>query len=132
MRVMVVDDSVAIRDVLVSRLARIPGVDVVGLATDADQAISAFDRLRPDVMVLDLLLPGDLDGLDVLRHTTASEHEVRVVVLTGAPGRERACLDAGAAAFLEKPDGIPQVLQLISSWADEGDPPERSAPESAD
>jgi CheY-like chemotaxis protein len=102
-RVLVVDDSVVSRDTLVAALSSFPSVDVVSVAENAAEAMAAFDRLRPDVTILDLAMPGDENGLDVLRRIKLTEARALVVVLTGYAEQEERCLAAGADTFLHKP-----------------------------
>ena len=65
-RVLVVDDSALYRQMLLNVLGRIPEVDVVGVAEDGNQAVEMVASLHPDVLTLDVQMPG-LDGIGVLR-----------------------------------------------------------------
>ena len=65
-RVLVVDDSVAVRRLLTSILSSDPGIQVVGTAADGKAALAALETLQPDVMTLDVEMPV-LDGLGTLR-----------------------------------------------------------------
>ena len=101
-RVLVVDDHPLTREALSSLLGA-HGFDVVGSASDGAQAIVEAARLRPDVILLDLSMPG-LDGLTALPRLREAAPECEVVVLT-ASGTEENLLQAirgGAAGYLLK------------------------------
>ena len=57
MKVLIADDSVVIRDRLVAVLSALADIDVVGAVHDAQEVVEAFDRLRPDAVVLDIRMP---------------------------------------------------------------------------
>lgn len=103
MRVVVVDDSRAVRARVVTDLAEAPGIEVVGEAEDGARAMACIAELRPDAVVLDLRLP-DVSGLELLPAIKALPHPPRVVVLTNhAEDRyRRECLARGADAFVDK------------------------------
>ncbi len=112
-RVLVVDDSAVVRKA-VSEQLRAAGMEVVGEATNGSEAVEMARRLKPDVVLTDLLMPG-MDGVEATRRIMR-EAPTRVVVLTGLGGREecRATLDALSAGALEvcaKPHGDSQSNQ---------------------
>ena len=65
-KVLVVDDSAFIRKVVKQMLSRSPFIDVVGVARDGEEALELVAKLSPDVVTLDLVMPG-MDGLEFLR-----------------------------------------------------------------
>ena len=78
-RILVVDDSAVFRMVLARVLGRTDGMEVIGVAADGLEALEAAHRLDPDVITLDVEMPG-LDGLETLRRLLA-ERPTRVVML---------------------------------------------------
>jgi two-component system chemotaxis response regulator CheB len=104
-RVVVVDDSALMRRLLSSALAE-AGFDVVAVAADGDEALAACVQHRPDVLSLDLAMPG-LHGLDVLRALNATGSTTRVVVVSAfSPAYGARAVDAlaeGAFELVEKP-----------------------------
>jgi len=103
-RVLVADDHQLLRQAL-RRALQESGFDVVAEAADGHSALEAARRLRPDVLLLDVQLPG-IDGLEVARLLRA-ETSGTVIVLTSARDRAeygRALTECGARAFIAKHD----------------------------
>lgn len=106
-RVLVVDDSAYVRKVISQMLGRSPFIEVVGTARDGVEALELVEKLRPDVVTLDLMMPR-LDGVGFLRELMTS-HPLPVVVCSiASEGGERAlaALDAGAVEFVQKPTAL--------------------------
>ena len=106
LRVLVVDDSVLYRKVLSDVLSNIPGVEVVGTATDGKVALAKIPHLKPDMLTLDFEMPA-LDGLEVLEHVRISHPDLRAVMVSthtkeGAAITLKA-LELGALTFVTKP-----------------------------
>jgi two-component system chemotaxis response regulator CheB len=106
LRVLVVDDSVLYRKVLSDVLSNIPGVQVVGTATDGKVALAKIPQLKPDMLTLDFDMP-ELDGLEVLEHVRIDHPDLKVVMVS-AHTKEGAAvtlkaLELGALTFVTKP-----------------------------
>ena len=103
MRVVVCDDSPFMRRFLAGALRTGP-IELVGEAGDGEEALAACARLRPDVLTLDMHMPG-LSGLDVLRRLPADGPRVVVVSAHTAEGSDLAldALELGATEVLSKP-----------------------------
>jgi len=113
-RVLVADDN-GTYGILLSRfVASQPDMEVVGLASDGREAVQLTSLLRPDLVLMDLCMPG-LDGFEVTRVLTDTQHDVKVIALTAhrTPDAEQRCLDAGACGFLRKADVDGQLLAMI-------------------
>ncbi len=113
-RVVLVDDHAVVRKGMRALLDREPGIEVVGEAENGDQAIHAADRLRPDVILMDLEMPG-LGGIEATRQIAARYSEMRIVVLTSHAAEEDVfpALKAGALGYLLKHSAPEEVLQAI-------------------
>ena len=111
--VLVADDHAIVKEGLVSLLSA-HDFDVVGAVGDGPQLLEAARRLRPDVIVTDLSMPG-LSGLDVLVLLKAERSQSRVVVLTMHDDAERVtqALRAGASAFLLKESAGQELVSAI-------------------
>lgn len=123
MRVLIVDDSALIRTVVADVIAGFPEFEVCGSARDGDEAIERVHELDPDIVTLDIEMPG-LDGIDVLRYIM-SESPRAVVMLSGAETRDGVdltlrALELGAVDFVRKPDvaGTQQVRQVAGRLHD--------------
>jgi two-component system, chemotaxis family, protein-glutamate methylesterase/glutaminase len=107
-RVLVVDDSAYIRKVVKEMLERrSPEIEVVGTARDGDEALDQCERLRPDVVTCDLIMPG-VDGIEFIRRQMAKRPVPIVIVSIAAESSERVLsgLDAGAIDFVQKPTAL--------------------------
>ena len=106
-RVLVVDDSAYVRKVVKEMLSRSPFLEVVGVARDGDEALEMVERLKPDVVTCDLIMPGT-DGVDFIRKQMAIRPVPIVVVSIAAESSERvlSALDAGAVDFVQKPTAL--------------------------
>lgn len=123
-RVLIVDDHAVVRQGMERLVSTWEGIEVVGSASDADGAFTQYVRLRPDVVLMDIGLAGDADGVEATRRIVAHDGAARVVVLTSHPERahvERA-LDAGAIGYLLKHAAAHEV-ELAVRAATRGETP---------
>src|SRR5512143_3298725 len=97
LRVLVVDDSAYVRKVIKQMLSRSPFIEVVGTAREGVEALELVEKLQPDVVTLDLMMP-QLDGVGFLREQMARRPVPVVIVSIASEGSELAleALDAGA------------------------------------
>ena len=109
-RIVVADDHQLVRAGIASLLEDIPDVEVIGEASDGEQALTLVSELRPDVLFLDLAMPG-MSGLDALAHISESCPEVSVIILSMHDSVEHVhrALKLGAAGYLIK-DALPNEL----------------------
>ncbi len=113
-RVLLVDDHAVVRKGLRALFEREPDVEVVGEAEDGEHAVMLADRLRPDVVVMDLEMPG-IGGIEATGQITAAHPEIRIVVLTSHAAEEDVfpALKAGALGYLLKHSAPEDVLHAI-------------------
>lgn len=109
-RVLLAEDHAVVRAGLERLLAGVDDIEVVGAARDGLEALGLAESLRPDVILMDLLMP-ELEGREATRRVLAASPEVHVVVLTSFSDREQIleALDAGAVGYLLK-DAEPEEL----------------------
>jgi DNA-binding NarL/FixJ family response regulator len=102
-RVLLVDDHEVVREGLRNFLALQDGLEIVGEASDGNEAIEQAQHLEPDVILMDLVMPG-LDGIGAMRRLRARSPRSRVIVLTSFLEDERVlpAIQAGAAGYLLK------------------------------
>lgn len=102
-RVLVVEDSLVFRELLVQNLNADPAIEVVAAAKDAFEARDAIMKYKPDVMTLDIELPG-MSGLEFLRKLMP-QYPMPVVVISSLSDKVFDALNAGAVDFVAKPTG---------------------------
>jgi DNA-binding NarL/FixJ family response regulator len=117
-RVLVADDQRAVREALATVLDAEAGIEVVGLASDGEEAVELAHRSRPNVVLMDLRMP-NLDGVDATRRLAAELPHVKVVVLTTFADDLSilGALEAGATGFLTKDAGRQQIALAVRSAA---------------
>jgi len=102
-RILVVDDHFVVRLGLVALINTEPGLKVVGEADSGDQAVKLFQSLRPDLVLMDLRMPG-VNGQEATRHIRQLAGQARVLMLSAFDGDEdiHAALEAGAQGYVLK------------------------------
>jgi two-component system, NarL family, invasion response regulator UvrY len=113
-RVLTVDDQVVFRNAACDVITATPGFESVGDAESGEQALAAVERLRPELVLLDVRMPG-CGGIEAARRITAA-HPETVVVLISIEDSEEFADDAhasGAAALVRKQDFGPALLRSI-------------------
>ena len=112
--VMVADDHAIVRKGICALLATEPDIEVVGEAQDGQEAIKVAQRVQPEVILMDLVMPG-LDGLEATRHISARQPEARILVLTSFAGDDKIfpAIRAGALGYLLKDSGPDELVQAI-------------------
>ena len=120
-RVLVVDDHPLFRDGLTGLLGTVDDVEVVGAAADGDEAVRLTQQTRPDVVLMDLNLPGT-PGLEATRRIVASGTGTAVLVLTMVDNDDSvlAALQVGARGYLLKGAVQEEVLAAIRTVANGG------------
>ena len=118
LRVVVADDQRAVREALATLLDVLPGIEIVGLAADGEEAVALAVETRPDVVLMDLRMPR-LDGAGATRRIMAEAPGVRVVVLTTFADDASIldALEAGASGYLTKDAGRHQIDLAVRSAA---------------
>jgi NarL family two-component system response regulator LiaR len=117
-RVLVVDDHKLVRQGLRFLLEQEPDFQVVGECSDGAQVAESVRRLRPDVVLLDLIMPR-VDGISALRQLKQSRPSTRVVILTSHRGDDRVldAVAAGADCYLLKTAGVEEVISTLRAAA---------------
>lgn len=113
-RVLVVDDSALMRKMLTEMLRSSPQIEVAGIARDGSEAVALAEKLKPDVITLDVEMPG-LNGLEALPQILAV-HEVPVIMVSALTKEGAdvtlAALELGAVDFLPKPGGPSGLVEM--------------------
>ena len=119
MKVLLVDDHDVVRSGFRSLLQKQSGIEVVGEASDGREAVHLAKALRPDVIVMDVAMPG-LNGVDATRQITHGHPETRVLALSMHPGRRVVTdmLRAGASGYLLKTCALEELIRAVGAVAD--------------
>jgi len=117
-RLLIVDDHPVVRTGLRGMLAGQPDFKVVGEAADGAEAVALTERLRPDVVLMDLRMPG-MDGVTAIRHIKARQPEVQILVLTtyDTDADILRAIEAGATGYLLKDTGREELAHAIRATA---------------
>jgi NarL family two-component system response regulator LiaR len=112
--VLLVDDHAVVREGLRSFLELQDGIEVVGEAADGEAAVRAAEAWRPDVVLMDLVMPR-LDGVGAMRELRRRLPSARVIVLTSFPDDDRLlpAIKAGAAGYLLKNADPQEVARAV-------------------
>src|SRR5262245_46632662 len=107
LRVLVVDDSAYVRKVIKQMLSRSPFIEVVGSARNGEEALELVAELRPDVVTLDLIMPG-IGGIGFIREQMARAPIPILVVSIASETSQLVleALDSGAIDFVQKPSAL--------------------------
>jgi CheY-like chemotaxis protein len=126
-RILYVEDNPA-NVFLIQRIARMGNHEVIHY-TQGQQALDNFEHDKPDMVLMDVQLPGQLDGLDVVRRLREDGHKIPIIALTAYAmlGDREKCLDAGCDAYLAKPMPVQELIELIKRY----EPAVPSAPDAA-
>jgi NarL family two-component system response regulator LiaR len=113
-RVLVADDHIVVRQGIRALLATEPDIEVVGEAENGQQAVAEVERLEPDVILMDLVMP-EMDGVEAIRHITARQPGARILVLTSFATDDKAfpAIKAGALGYLLKDSGPEELVSAI-------------------
>jgi len=122
LQVVIVDDSVVIRQRLVSLLEETHGVDVAGVATDGFEGLETVQKLRPDVVILDIRMPG-MGGIEFLEALQGdNELSPTVIVLTNFPypAYRKRCQELGAEHFFDKSTEFAAAVEVLKELSTNG------------
>ena len=113
-RVLVADDHAIVRKGIRALLATEPDIEVVGEAENGREAVTEAEKLQPDVILMDLVMP-EMDGIEAIRRITARQPEARILVLTSFAADDKVfpAIKAGALGYLLKDSGPEELVQAI-------------------
>jgi DNA-binding NarL/FixJ family response regulator len=114
-RVLIADDHRVLRQILIRRLSNRPGIKVIGAAVNGLEAVALSRQLEPDVVVMDVSMPG-MDGVEATRRIKAEMPGVRVIAFSlGEKEQITRILEAGAESYVSKSAPVSQLLHAICS-----------------
>jgi DNA-binding NarL/FixJ family response regulator len=115
MKVFIADDSFEVRQRLIAMLSDLKKIDTFGQAGTVQEAIAAIPTLNPDIVILDIRMPGG-SGIDILKTIEKKNHSPVIIMLTNYPLSQymERCLNAGADFFLDKSSDFEKVIDIIA------------------
>jgi DNA-binding NarL/FixJ family response regulator len=115
-RVLIVDDHPMVLTGLSAIVSSVPGVEVVGTARDGESAIACVDQLRPDIVVMDLSMPG-LGGVEATRRIAGGESSAQVLVLTSTSDDQTVAeaFGAGAVGYVLKDSPSTELMRAVQA-----------------
>jgi two-component system, chemotaxis family, chemotaxis protein CheY len=121
LRVLVVDDQPAVCDVVADTI-EYAGHEIIGKAKDGAEAVVRAKELRPDLIVMDVLMPR-MNGVDAMKAILAAGSTKRILLMSGeyrslGVTREE-MMREGAAGFMEKPFNVSELFSLLDRWSGE-------------
>ncbi len=120
MRILIADDSKIYRAYMIDLLSRVEGIEIVGEAEDSPSAVEAIERLKPDVAILDIRMPGG-DGILALETIKRNKVNPKTIMFTAYPYPQyrKKCMDAGADYFFDKSTEFEKLVDTLRELAQE-------------
>ncbi|QYY37332.1 response regulator transcription factor [Ruficoccus sp. ZRK36] len=117
-RVVVVEDQTILRDLICRLLESYPGIEVVGALADGHEALREINDKKPDIVVLDIMLP-QLNGVEVLRQLKNADRKPDILVFSAFPSKNvvRKVLEAGIEGFIEKDANLNELEVALEKIA---------------
>jgi len=115
-RVLIIDDHAIVRKGIRALLEQVEHIEVVGEASDGREAVAQAESLRPDVILMDLVMP-EMDGIAAIRQITTDQPGVRILMLTSFAGDDQVfpAIKAGALGYLLKDSDPEDLLAAVES-----------------
>lgn len=113
-KVLISDDQAIVRKGIRALLATEPSIEVVGEAENGEEAVSQTEKLKPDVILMDLVMP-EMDGIEAIYRITKRQPETRILVLTSFATDDKVfpAIKAGALGYLLKDSSPEELVQAI-------------------
>jgi len=113
-RILVIDDNLGVVDILATHL-RGEGYGVLSALTGAE-GLKDFILARPDLVLLDITLPGEMNGIELLKRIRSIDPTSRVIMVTGNadPALAREALELGAIAYVDKPFDLAHLKRVVA------------------
>ena len=120
MKVFIVDDSALVRERIIAMISEHPGIEITGQAENALEGINSIRKLKPDVVILDIRMPGG-NGIEVLRNIKKNSSGPTIIILTNYPYPQyrKKCIEAGADYFFDKSTEFNKIIEVIKKLIQE-------------
>ena len=120
MKVFIVDDSALVRERIIAMISENPGIEITGQAKNAQEGINSILKLKPDVVILDIRMPGG-NGIEVLKNIKKNSSSPTIIILTNYPYPQyrKKCMEAGADYFFDKSTEFNKIIEVIKKLIQE-------------
>ena len=115
-RLLIVDDALIMRK-RIRDIAEEAGWEVAGEAKDGEEAIATYERVRPDLVTLDIIMP-KMDGVEALKGVRAADPDARVIMISAVDQRDKLaeCISHGAIDFIVKPFDADRLRKIFGKY----------------
>jgi len=123
MKVFVVDDARLVRQRIIEMISELRGVEISGQAERAREAVASIKKSNPDVVILDIRLPGG-NGIEVLKDIKKNKSAPIIIILTNYPYPQykKKCMEAGADFFFDKSTEFHKVNEVLKKLIEKSEP----------
>jgi len=120
MKVFIVDDSALVRERIIAMISEHPGIEITGQAKNAQEGINSIIKLKPDVVILDIRMPGG-NGIEVIKNIRKNSSSPTIIILTNYPYPQyrKKCIEAGADYFFDKSTEFNKIIEVIKKLIQE-------------
>lgn len=119
-KVLIVDDSQVMRE-MIGDILKTQGFEVVGEATDGQEALEKYKELNPDIVTMDVVMPKE-HGIDAVKKIIALDKEARIIIISGLYQKTLVmeALDAGALDYVIKPFDPSELIETVKKNLNQG------------
>ncbi len=120
MKVFIADDSEMVRERLKAMLSELTEIEIIGQAQDGIEATNSIRKLKPDVVILDIRMPGG-SGIQVLQNIKKDKQAPIVIILTNYPYPQyrKKCMEVGADFFFDKSTEFEKIPEVLKSFIED-------------
>ena len=120
MKVFIVDDSALVRERIITMISEHPGIEIIGQSKNAQEGINSILKLKPDVVILDIRMPGG-NGIEVLKNIKKNNSPPTIIILTNYPYPQyrKKCIEAGADYFFDKSAEFHKIIEVLKKLIQE-------------
>ena len=120
MKVFIVDDSALVRERIITMISEHPGIEIIGQSKNAQEGINSILKLKPDVVILDIRMPGG-NGIEVLKNIKKNGSGPTIIIFTNYPYPQyrKKCMEAGADYFFDKSTEFNKIMEVLKKLIQE-------------
>jgi len=114
MKLLIVDDSILLQERITTALSELKNIEIVGHAKNSFEAFKMFNKFLPDIVILDIRLPGE-NGIKILEKLKLKSPDVKIVMFTNYPYPQykKKCIELGADYFFDKSNDFTSLTEII-------------------